>query len=77
MANAGSQQVASLLRGFSFDIPFLNAGHVHGRVKRLQLGFVFQCGNSHGALSRRITCSAILAHPAPPEQIDNETLAAD
>src|SRR2546429_7189975 len=79
IASAGSQQVACLFRRFSFDIPLLDAGDVHGRVERLQLrwvfqlGCVFQCGNSHGAHSWRITCRCNFSSAASPEQIDNET----
>jgi hypothetical protein len=78
-ASAGSQQVACLFRRFSFDIPLLDAGHVHGRVERFSLGGFFSLdvffnAATAMALTRgESLVGAILARVASPEQIDNET----
>src|SRR5262245_54039480 len=47
MACSGRQQLACFLGGLRFDEPFLDAGDVHRRMKGLQLGLLFEGGQSH------------------------------
>jgi hypothetical protein len=44
---AGRNQGVCLFGCFSFDAPFLDAGHVDGRMEHLQFRLVFESRDSH------------------------------
>ena len=74
------QQLASLLRRFRLDAPFLRARDQHGRVKHLRhgggrgCGLLFECGDGHCAFPRRISSEVHVSRVAEREQIDNATV---